>query len=125
MRAGVGLWPRLFHRVGWGILSPACFLTVCCERDTLGVMNMNKSAVVHARLEPGTKKKAEGVLRRLGLSPTDAIRLFYRQICLRHGLPFRVRIPNGTTERTLEKSRKGEGVRLFRSLDDMVESWEE
>ena len=33
---------------------------------------MKKSAVVHARLEPETKKKAEGVLRRLGLSPTEA-----------------------------------------------------
>ena len=47
---------------------------------------MNKTAVIHARIEPKTKKAAEGVSKKLGMSPTEAIRLFYRQICLR-GLP--------------------------------------
>ncbi|KKL55729.1 hypothetical protein LCGC14_2252520, partial [marine sediment metagenome] len=41
---------------------------------------MEKSATVHARIEPKTKKKAEGVLKKLGMSPTEAIRLFYNQI---------------------------------------------
>ena len=74
---------------------------------------MNKTAVVHARVEPRTKKKAEGVLRKLGMSPTEAIRLFYRQICLRGGLPFRVLIPNDLTRGTLDKSAKGHGVEPF------------
>jgi len=85
---------------------------------------MNKSAVIHARVEPQTKKKAEGVLRRLGMNPTEAIRLFYRQICLRGGLPFPVLIPNELTKQTLDKSAKGEGVESFESLDEMFESWE-
>ena len=83
-----------------------------------------KTAVVHARLEPQIKQKAEGVLNRLGISPTEAIRIFYRQISLRNGLPFAVEIPNARTAVTLEKSRKGEGVTEFDSLDDMFESWE-
>ena len=53
---------------------------------------MNKTSVVHARVEPRTKKKAEGVLKKLGMSPTEAIRLFYRQICLRSGIPFSILI---------------------------------
>jgi len=85
---------------------------------------MNKSAVVHARVEPRTKKKAEGVLRKLGMSPTEAIRLFYRQICLRSGLPFRVLIPNDVTRETLDKSAEGKGLTSFDSLDEMFESWE-
>lgn len=85
---------------------------------------MNKSAVVHARVEPRTKKKAEGVLRKLGMSPTEAIRLFYRQICLRSGLPFRVLIPNDVTRETLDKSAEGTGVTSFDSLNEMFESWE-
>ena len=84
---------------------------------------MNKSAVVHARVEPGTKQKAESVLRHLGLSPTEAIRLFYRQICLRSGLPFPVALPNALTTETLRKSRRGEGVTRFHSLDEMFASW--
>ena len=85
---------------------------------------MNKSAVVHARIEPQTKKKAEGVLRKLGLSPTEAIRLFYRQICLRGGLPFPVLIPNELTTKTLGKRHRGEDVETFDTLEEMFESWE-
>lgn len=85
---------------------------------------MEKSAVVHARIEPRIKRKAEGVLRDLGMSPTEAIRLFYRQICLRSGVPFAIRIPNAATRRTLADSRKGAGVRSFHSLEEMFKSWE-
>jgi len=85
---------------------------------------MNKSAIVHARIEPQTKKKAEGVLKKLGMTPTEAIRLFYRQICLREGLPFRVVIPNKLTAETLDKSSRGQDVHSFDSLEEMFESWE-
>ncbi len=85
---------------------------------------MNKTAVVHARVEPRTKKRAESVLKKLGMSPTEAIRLFYTQICLRGGLPFPVLVPNELTRRTLEKSKKDEGVQSFGSLDEMFETWE-
>lgn len=83
-----------------------------------------KSAIIHARIEPQIKRQAEGVLRELGLSPTDAIRIFYRLITLRRGLPFAVAVPNECTAATLEKSRRGEAVQEFESLDAMFESWE-
>lgn len=86
---------------------------------------MKQSAVVHARIEPRTKRRAEGVLKALGISPTQAIRLFYRQICLRGGVPFAVRVPNRLTKRTLARGRAGEGIRAFDSLDEMFESWEQ
>ena len=86
---------------------------------------MTKTAVVHARIEPGTKRKAEVVLKKLGMSPTEAIRLLYRQICLRGGLPFEVLVPNELTRRTLDNSGKGKEVQTFDSLDDMFESWKE
>ncbi len=85
---------------------------------------MKKTATIHARIEPGTKKKAEGVLKKLGMSPTEAIRLFYRQICLREGIPFPVVIPNDLTKKTLDKSKNGQGVQDFDSLEEMFESWD-
>ena len=85
---------------------------------------MKKTAIIHARIEPRTKKKAEDILKRLGISPTEAIRLYYRQICLRDGIPFPILIPNDLTKSTLDKSEKGEGVQHFDSLDDMFESWD-
>lgn len=82
-----------------------------------------KTAIIHARIEPHIKRQAERVLHKLGLSPTEAIRVFYRQITLRHGLPFTLDVPNECTSTTLEKSRRGEEVQEFESLDDMFESW--
>ncbi len=83
-----------------------------------------KSSVVHARIEPETKQKAEHVLRKLGLTPTEAIRIFYKQVSLRGGLPFLVAIPNKLTASTLEKSRRGESIREFDSLEEMFKNWE-
>ena len=81
-----------------------------------------KTAVIHARIEPQTKEKAEEILRNLGLTPTEAIRIFYKQILLRGGLPFPVEIPNRLTASTLEKSRRGEEVQEFDSLEAMFNS---
>lgn len=83
-----------------------------------------KTSVVHARIEPQTKRKAEGVLRKLGLSPTEAIRIFYRQVSLRGGLPFPVEIPNELTASTLVKSRRGEDIQEFESVEAMFKNWE-
>ncbi len=83
-----------------------------------------KTAVVHARIEPQIKRQAEGVLHELGLSPTEAIRIFYRLITLRRGLPFAVAMPNECTAATLKKSRGGEDVEEVESLDALFASWE-
>jgi DNA-damage-inducible protein J len=74
-------------------------------------------------MEPQTKEKAEGVLSRLRITPTEAIRVFYRQIALRGGLPFPVVIPNDRTAATLRKSRRGQLVERFDSLDELFDSW--
>jgi DNA-damage-inducible protein J len=85
---------------------------------------MTKSAIIHARIEPSMKIQAENVLQTLGLNPTEAIRLFYHQICLQKGLPFSVSIPNPKTKETLHKSIAGEDVTKFNNLDEMFDSWE-
>ena len=82
-----------------------------------------KTSAVHARIEPQMKKEVEEILRNLGITPTEAIRIFYKQISLRGGLPFSVVIPNKLTVSTLEKSRRGEDVQDFESLEAMFNSW--
>jgi DNA-damage-inducible protein J len=84
-----------------------------------------KTALIHARIEPQIKQKAEGVLKKLGLTPTEAIRIFYRQISLHGGLPFPVEIPNELTSSTLEKSRRGQDLQEFKSLEALFKSWEQ
>lgn len=84
---------------------------------------MKKSAIVHARIDPATKSVAERILQRLGVSPTEAIRMFYRQVALRRGLPFAVEIPNALTRATLANSQEGRDVERFDSLEELAESW--
>jgi DNA-damage-inducible protein J len=50
----------------------------------------NKVAVVRARVDERLKRDSEDILRQLGLSQTEAIRMFFTQIVRRRGLPFEV-----------------------------------
>ena len=82
---------------------------------------MSKTATVRARLEPDLKARAEGVFHRLGLNPTQAITIFYRQVELRRGLPFDVAVPTATTRRTFEATDAGRDLVLCKDADDMFE----
>jgi len=85
---------------------------------------MSKTATVHARIDPETKKQSELVLQTLGLTPTDAVRLLYRQIAIRNEFPLELRVPNELTARTLDLTDAGEEVESFESLEDFKKSWE-
>jgi DNA-damage-inducible protein J len=80
---------------------------------------MTKTATVRARIQPNLKKKAEIVFRELGLSATQAITLFYRQVELRRGLPFDLAIPTETTRRTLDDTDAGRNLVPCEDVDDM------
>jgi DNA-damage-inducible protein J len=80
---------------------------------------MTKSAMVRARIQPRLKANAEEVLRKVGLSPTQAITLFYRQVELRKGLPFGVAIPNRVTRKTFADTDAGRDLTLYKDVEDM------
>jgi DNA-damage-inducible protein J len=77
---------------------------------------MAKSEMIRARVEPGLKHEAEAVLEKLGMTPTEAITLFYKQVSLYRGLPFPVRMPNAATRKALNAARRGEDVETFASV---------
>ena len=83
-----------------------------------------KTAAIHSRIEPEVKAQAESILQRLGVSPTEAIRMFYTQITLRNGLPFSIDIPNEETEKALKDSRSGRDLERFENVDDLMKSWD-
>ena len=82
---------------------------------------MNKTSTVRARIEPDLKDRAEHVFRKLGLTTTQAITLFYKQVELRKGLPFDVAIPNETTRRTFAATDSERNLVVFEDADDMFE----
>lgn len=70
-------------------------------------------------MEPTLKEEVERILARLGLTVSETIHLLYRQIKLRRGLPFEVRIPNRLTARTLTDSKAGKHVKHFTAKQDL------
>ena len=80
---------------------------------------MAKTEMIRARVEPELKSQAEEVFSGLGLSPTAAITLFYRQVTLHNGLPFAVKVPNAETIAALRQARTGEGLTEYTSLEDL------
>ena len=83
---------------------------------------MAKTTTIRARIEPKLKAEAEAVLAKLGLTPSDAIRLLYHQVKLAKGLPFEIAIerkPNAATRRALRELETGRGVRRHATFADL------
>ena len=54
---------------------------------------MLKTSHVSARIYAEDKWKTEEIFRHLGITPTQAITMFYKQVQLKRGLPFPLDVP--------------------------------
>ncbi len=80
---------------------------------------MAKSAMIRARTEQGLKHEVEKILRALGLTFSEAINLFFRQVKLRKGIPFEIEIPNKTTLKAMKDVHTKHGLTTAKNLDDL------
>lgn len=53
----------------------------------------NKNELIHIRIEPTVKEKAEDIFNKLGINMSYAISLFLNQVILKNGFPFSVELP--------------------------------
>lgn len=67
---------------------------------------MAKSANLYARIEPDVKEQAEAILNALGIPASNAITMFYKQIILKKGIPFDVRLPEQPLDISLMTSEQ-------------------
>jgi DNA-damage-inducible protein J len=82
------------------------------------VISMQKAATINTRIEPKLKTRAETILHQVGLTAAEAVRLFYKQICLQKGLPFPVKVPNKTTLRAMHDADKRKTHKI-KNIDDL------
>lgn len=80
---------------------------------------MSKTSTVRARIEPGLKSDVERLFHKMGLSTSEAITLFYRQVKLRSGLPFEVVVPNRTTLKVLRETDARKGLVRCEDAEEM------
>jgi DNA-damage-inducible protein J len=81
-----------------------------------------KTGYINARVEPKLKKSAEAVLDKLGLSTTDAVTIFLKQVVAQKGLPFAVKVPNRETVRALRDAEAGRTERFTGSTEELFAS---
>ncbi|MCK5812513.1 MAG: type II toxin-antitoxin system RelB/DinJ family antitoxin [Clostridiales bacterium] len=88
---------------------------------------MAKTTVLHIRVEPEVKIDVESTLSKLGISTTDAINIFLKQVVMTGGIPFDIKIPNYNyeTEMAMKEAREISKIEngftntsdLFKELD--------
>ena len=88
---------------------------------------MSRAAMIHARMEPELKQDVESIFRALGMTTTEAVTLFYKQVKMRRGLPFSVEVPDEELDAwQREEIKKGlEEMKAGNLVDhaDVVKRW--
>ena len=82
---------------------------------------MAKTSVISARIDPMLKNKAENIFNRLGITASQAITLFYKQVELQRGLPFTVKIPNDLTTKALDEASLRQNLETFDDIESLFE----
>jgi len=82
---------------------------------------MAKTSVISARINPELKNNVEQVFQELGLTATQAITMFYKQVELQQGLPFTVKIPSDVTLRALREAKARYDLEDFNTVEDLFD----
>ncbi|MBW1933582.1 MAG: type II toxin-antitoxin system RelB/DinJ family antitoxin [Deltaproteobacteria bacterium] len=82
---------------------------------------MNKSVTIQARINPEVKREAQEILSQLHITMSEAIAMYLTQITLHKGIPFEIKIPNETTEKTLKESEAGKNLHRARNVNNLFE----
>lgn len=62
------------------------------------------TTMVHVRLDEGIKAQATETLAAMGLSVSDAVRVFLTRVVADKALPFELRVPNAATRAALDEA---------------------
>ena len=80
---------------------------------------MSKTAVIHTRIDPELKEKAQKIFDTLNISMSEAISLYLTQVTLHHGIPFEIMIPNEITLTTMKDTEKRKSLHFVDSVDEL------
>jgi DNA-damage-inducible protein J len=80
---------------------------------------MSNSTTINVRIDPQTKSKASKILDLLGMTPSEAINLYFKQIIYTQSIPFDVKLPNKETLQAMKELESGKGVK-FNSVDALL-----
>jgi DNA-damage-inducible protein J len=79
------------------------------------------TSMLHVRVDDDTKEKATVALNAMGMSVSDAVRLFLRRVVADQAFPLELRVPNAETAAAMSEAEdiaRTRGTR-FATADDM------
>ncbi len=80
---------------------------------------MANTAQINTRIDNATKEQAGKILHSLGLTTSQAITLFFKQIIYTRGIPFELKIPNETTVETFRKTDANKELHRVSGIDEL------
>ena len=80
---------------------------------------MSKNATINMRIEMDLKKRVESILKKLGLSSSEAITMFYSQIELNQGLPFKVKLPSRKLKNSMLDIRNNKKLEAAKNIAEL------
>lgn len=81
---------------------------------------MSKATTVQARIQPELKEMGDEILKKIGITASQAINALYAQIVMRKGLPFELKIPTKETKAAMDELERG-GGQSFSSFQSMID----
>ncbi|MBE0492401.1 MAG: type II toxin-antitoxin system RelB/DinJ family antitoxin [Sulfurospirillum sp.] len=72
------------------------------------------------RIDEEAKLIASEVLKQYGMSLSEGINLFCKQVAMTHSIPFELKVPSERMQKALEELEKREGKR-FKSIKELRE----
>jgi DNA-damage-inducible protein J len=64
-----------------------------------------QTSMLHIRVDDDIKEQATQALTAMGLSMSDAVRLFLRRVVVDQAFPLELKVPNAETRAAMEESR--------------------
>lgn len=64
-----------------------------------------QTSMLHVRVDDDVKEQATEALTAMGLSVSDAVRLFLRRVVIDQAFPLELKVPNDETRAAMEESR--------------------
>ena len=80
-----------------------------------------KTAFIRARIDPALKNEVESMLHVWGITTTQAIDMFYKQIKHTHRFPLDMSF-NVETERAIREAKEGKGVKAYKTSKEMFKA---
>ncbi len=88
-------------------------------------MTSAKAKVTPRHPDPEVVQKAEAVFAKMGMTPEQAIAIFYKQTALHGTFPIENLMPNEETQEVIRKARAGEDLASVGSVDELIAEFQD